>query len=146
MSSANMAAVDAFLSASGMSLIYMTKNIGLRTDPCGMSLVTFLHWEAAESTFTLWVRPVRKLLIQLCRPPLMPYAESLCSRRSWGSLDRLHRLCPLGGGSLSTHQGQITLQGRRPSVDEAILVFAEQTVLVHVICDGFSDKGFHDLT
>ena len=84
-SSAYITALESFLSASGRSLIYMTKSI---CPPWGIPLVTADHSEVADPTRILCFRPVRKLDIHFSRAPSIPYDSSFFSNLTWGTLSK----------------------------------------------------------
>ena len=109
-SSAYITALESFLSASGRSLIYMTKSIGPNTDPWGIPLVTADHSEVADPTRTLcfvlsgslistWAE---HLLFHMIRVSYVISHEAPYQRPSWSPCT-LRRLCLHCQWSRSTH-------------------------------------------
>jgi len=67
---------------SWSSLTKIKNNSGLKTDPCGTLLKTFIHLEKVSWTITFMCLPARKFFIHFSSFPVIPGCTNLTSRQT----------------------------------------------------------------
>ena len=86
--------------SSDISLIKIMKSIGPITEPCGISLITFCHFDLTPSKHTHWVLPQRNDLIHFSRSPFIPTL----------SLSSLHLSCAIESYSFAQERTRVGRQ------------------------------------
>ena len=117
-----------------MSLMYVQKRMGPRTEPCGTPDVTEVMYDRAPLTETRCLRYDRTYVIQLCMLPVIPYEVSLNRRHLCGTLSkalvksrRIASICVLLSNVPSSSHGlSLFLVGTRKTVLTEIHVESEE--------------------